>query len=64
MRRSLASLFAVLALTSVAGCGSDGPATPSETRIISLSGDVHFGEVEVGQGVDRTLRITNVGNAA
>ncbi len=36
---------------------------PSATRIISLSGDLAFGSVILGRSVQRTLTISNTGNA-
>jgi hypothetical protein len=62
MTRLVSSLAVLSVLVVSASCGS--PAAPSQTRIIQLSGDINFGEVEVGQSTDRMLRITNIGNAA
>ena len=63
MNRLFAILVAVCLAAFAASCGGDGPTTPTETRIISLSGDMTYGDVEVGQSANRTLRISNVGNA-
>lgn len=38
--------------------------TPQETRVIALSGDLNFGNVIVGQTVQRTLIISNTGTTA
>jgi hypothetical protein len=63
MKRRLCLLTCLSVLAAVSCGGDGGPTTPTETRIISLSGDINFGEVEVGQSADRMLRITNTGNA-
>jgi hypothetical protein len=52
----------------ISACGSDGggpttPPTATQTRIIALTGDLNFGDVSVGGSADRTLRISNQGNA-
>lgn len=66
-------LSAILALSLIgAACNKSSPAGPSETpqtqtqqsRIISLSGDLNFGDVAVGSNADRTMTITNSGTAA
>ena len=61
----------VMALcAAISACGKDKGSptqpTPSETasRVIGLSGDLSFGDVEVGATVDRTLRVSNSGNVA
>ncbi len=38
--------------------------TPTETRIINLSGNLSFGNVNVGNYSDKTLNISNTGNAS
>lgn len=45
---------------AVSGVGSAG----ATTRVLTLSGDLAFGEVEIGQSTSRTLIIGNSGNAA
>lgn len=57
---------------AVVGCGSDSPAPPtnpspapteSQTRIITLTGDISFGTVQVNTTADRVLTIGNSGNS-
>jgi hypothetical protein len=64
------SLVIALAALSVK-CGDDkSPTSPTPppsstpTRIISLGGNLAFGDVAVGASKDTTLTITNTGNAA
>lgn len=64
MKRALVIACVVVA----AACGSSGggnPAgpSPSQTRVIFLEGDMNFGEVPIGNSVDRNLRIYNQGSA-
>jgi len=40
------------------------PAAPAQTRIIGLSGDLSFGNVQIGSKTTATLTISNTGNAA
>lgn len=65
--------FAVVALIAVAfsACGGDdnSPGTPSTptpttTRVMSLSGNLAFGNVEVGSSANGNFTISNTGNAA
>ena len=63
MKRLIPSIAALFTLIVSISCGSSGPTTPSETRIIQLPAEVDFGEITAGQPVDRTVRISNVGNA-
>jgi len=57
----------VLLVALVGGCSdSNTPTSPtpvSTTRVIALSGDLAFGAVNVGSSSERTLTITNTGNA-
>lgn len=65
MRRVL--LTGLLMASLACGKGSS-PTAPSEpttpTRVIQLTGDLAFGDVEVGASVERTMRILNAGNSA
>lgn len=66
MKRIVASL--VLAAASAACGGSSSPAAPSTptvaaTRIITVSGDLAFGNVNFGDTPTRTFTIANSGNA-
>lgn len=71
MRLRLAWIVAVTLLG--AACGGDGgsPTAPSgtggsgstQTRIINVTGNLAFGDVNVGSSRDATITITNSGNA-
>lgn len=69
-RRALVLVAA--ATIAAAGCGKDNnptgpsntPTPPAQTRIIAVSGDLAFGQVEVGQSRDATFTIANTGNTA
>jgi Abnormal spindle-like microcephaly-assoc'd, ASPM-SPD-2-Hydin len=63
-------LFCVLGLTVIAAaCGSSttAPTTPppvaTPTRIISVTGDLGFGNVNIGSSASRTFTISNSGNS-
>jgi hypothetical protein len=62
-------LLAILANACGSGGGSptsptpSTPAAPAATRIISLGGNLAFGEVQVGSSRSATLTISNGGNA-
>lgn len=64
-------LFGSLALALlVSGCGSDNstptaptPPVSTPTRIISITGDLAFGSVALGDAPTRTYTISNTGNA-
>ena len=43
---------------------ASGTGTPAPTRIVTLAGNLAFGNVTVGQSATRTLTISNSGNAA
>jgi uncharacterized protein YkwD len=66
--RSICRVVLLLAL-SVSACGKDGPSTPTptappaNTRVVSLSGSLAFGAVEIGKTSDLTLTIGNSGTA-
>lgn len=67
--RHTRSAIATCALALAIGCGGKdnpgGPSpTPEPTRIISLSGDLNFGEIDVGESAQRSFRISNTGNSA
>lgn len=57
-----------LMLVSLACGKGSSPTAPSEpaapTRVIQVSGDLAFGDVEVGASAERTMRIANNGNSA
>jgi hypothetical protein len=56
----------VAALVLVSGCGSNSSPTtptPTATRIISVSGNLSFGDVAVGSTATRIITITNSGNS-
>lgn len=64
-------LLSVLAIATFAGaCGSSSSTAPSTpvatatpTKIITVSGNLAFGNVNIGQSADRTFTIANSGNA-
>jgi uncharacterized protein YkwD len=64
--RSICRVVLLLAL-SAAACGKNSPtaptpaAPPSNTRVVSLSGSLAFGAVEIGKTRDLTLTIGNSG---
>lgn len=72
MRRLVAVLALVVVCTSCGGGDKNNsptgpsPTTPptSATRIIGVSGNLAFGEVEVGQSKTGTMTISNTGTAA
>jgi len=48
----------------VAACdNSKTPDQPSATRVVRIDGDLNFGDVQVAQEAQKTLRIFNDGNA-
>lgn len=66
IRRTCAALLTVTAVAC--GGGSDSPTAPTPpapttTRIIGVSGNLAFGDVDVGTSRDATITITNSGNA-
>ena len=70
MSRRVIPLVAV-AFACAAGCGSDSPAAPTQpppvveqTRIIAITGDLDFADVQLFSGSERTITIQNQGNAA
>ncbi len=69
--RAISRLALLLALAAAA-CGKESPtaptpsapsATPTVTRVVSLSGSLTFGTVEIGKTSDLTLTIGNNGSA-
>jgi hypothetical protein len=65
------NVLACLCLVTLASCSSSPnnptptptPTPTAPTRIISVTGNLNFGEVTVGQSADRQLSISNTGNA-
>jgi len=60
-------VIAVVVLSASCSGASDGPSapTPTSTRVLRLSGNLAFGDVQVGDvRTDGTLVITNEGNAS
>ncbi len=62
------SLFVWMLVAASIGCGKGGsPAAPSQpdtpTRVLVVSGDLAFGDVEIGSSVARTMRVGNSGNS-
>jgi hypothetical protein len=71
MRRLFTFIIPPTALLLMLSCGGSnskspaGPSTPATpTKIISLSGDLSFGSVDLGSHADRTLTISNSGNTS
>jgi hypothetical protein len=62
--RSLRASAAALALTCVALLAllASTPTAHAATRIVSLSGNLNFGEVEVGASLQQTFTISNIGD--
>jgi len=64
--RSICRVALLLALAA-SGCGKDSPSAPTptqppaSTRVVSLSGGLAFGAVEIGKTSDLTLTIGNSG---
>ena len=65
-------LFTLLLLVFAAACGSNSstpttptpPTAPTPTRVISVAGDLNFGQVTVGDSQTRFITIGNSGTAA
>ena len=65
MHRSVLVLVLFVCASACNKSSPTGPSTPSEpSRVIAISGDLSFGDVEVGATVERTMRISNSGNTA
>lgn len=62
-RRALPTVIATLLLFSVACGKNSSPTGPSGggAAAISMSGDLNFGDVELGSSAVRTFRVTNTG---
>lgn len=63
------SLFVWMIVALSIGCGKGGsPTAPSQpatpTRVLVVSGDLAFGDVEIGASAERTMRVANNGNSA
>jgi len=52
----------LLVSLGIVGCDSDPTTAPTTGKIISVSGDLAFGNVKVGETVQRTFTISNSGN--
>jgi len=65
MRQPSRALPILLLLASlVASCdNSKNPDEPSATRVVRIDGDLNFGDVQVAQEAQKTLRIFNDGTA-
>ena len=71
LMRSL-SRVVLLGALAAAACGKSSPAAPTptspstsaSTRVVSLSGSLAFGTVEIGKTSDLTLTISNTGTGA
>lgn len=69
MRRPALFALGVLAALSIACGGSDSPSTPTApststpTRVMSLSGSLTFGGVDVGDSREQSFTISNTGTA-
>jgi hypothetical protein len=62
--KRLLSVFVLAALTGACGSSSTAPTTPAPpTRIITVSGDLAFGNVNLGDSLGRNFTIGNSGNA-
>lgn len=59
----LVLMFAIAACSKDSPTSPTGPPAATETRIISVTGNLAFGVVEVGSFAERTARITNSGNS-
>jgi hypothetical protein len=70
MRRQASSLFAIICVSLAVSCSESSPASPTPTatpppiaatRVITVTGDLAFGYVDLGLTSERTFRITNSG---
>lgn len=72
MRSNATALACLVLLTGTvfAGCSKKSPTSPSPSpsstpsRVIAVSGDLSFGDVEVNATKSKAIRVTNSGNAA
>ncbi len=63
--RSIQLFLGMAALVINAACGDDkSPTTPTPVSTVSLTGNLAFGSVTVGETATSTLTITNTGQAA
>jgi hypothetical protein len=71
MRLRVSSLSAILCVIMAASCGTSSPTSPTpattptptgSTRVITVTGDLAFGYVDLGMTAERTFRINNTGN--
>ena len=56
-------VFVALTVVSLYGCVSSPTAPTTPTRVITLAGDLAFGDVNFGSTPERTFTISNSGNA-
>jgi hypothetical protein len=64
--KPLSFVLAAVLMAGAAACGDDGPSnptSPTQTRVIGVSGNLAFGEVPVGSSRDATFTISNTGSA-
>ena len=72
MRRQASSLFAIICLGMAVSCSDSSPASPTPTpaptptpiaatRVITVTGDLAFGYVDLGLSSERTFTIKNSG---
>ena len=63
--RSIQLFIGMAALVINSACGDDkSPTTPTPVSTVSLTGNLAFGSVTVGETMTSTLTITNTGQAA
>jgi hypothetical protein len=61
--RNLFLSFGFAAIVVLVGCGEDTPTAPTPTSVIALSGNLAFGNVNVGTTSTTVLTVTNTGSA-
>ena len=69
MRLRVSSLSAILCASMAVSCGTSSPTSPTPaatptgaTRVITVTGDLAFGYVDLGLTAERTFTINNSGN--
>lgn len=70
MRRQASSLFAIICVSMAVSCSESSPTSPTPaaaptptaaTRVITVTGDLAFGYVDLGLSAERTFTIKNSG---